>query len=649
MECCLVAKTIYSSSLAEEAIKLLHTIQAVAQPLSNDDDVDGNNHRISNLKLTLASELAPNELLCTIAELFIDTVGRGDERKLEIIMAEKVLSGPFQRHQQKLMEGDFSEDNLAYAQLMLKVGGLWLDHMAILEPHYQANLKAILERLIILISAEGCPIEEDTLITELVIFWSSFVEWALDLRNSNILGYDQCCQWNITSIAYTNRVIEAFLKKLQLPSSDLFLSWDKQTQSEFRSLRRDFRDFSASAYILLGTDMLENLVNYISRLWADQDWQGVEMALQCLKGIIENFAETEQGDASLLRFLSSPAFSNNNDSVPINIRQSNLELVADCSPFFERQSYAPMDILQWLFEALNHQGLSISSAKAISKICDSCRKRLSSNALALASLYCSLDSNNSQQNDVLEKLALAVGAVIQASWSESRNLSSRATPISALDEMLSVVFRHLLDSVDITTAHAKDQRISTLQCLVNLARSFRDIEHEIIDLEADQSNHSLPDPTIVTWISTRQEQFLSLLSRLLQNFPSDGDLMEMVCLLIRAGTTDDLDNPFRVNGEVFICLVGGYLEVTERPRFLLETTSRWLRPSLSWVKNTSEINQRQGIARSCLLAGMSLLGRMYNGKSHTNLYYRLYQTDISPKHPTDQVTTPITYLVSLNS
>ena len=615
VEYCFTSDRTSDHSLIEDAIKLVHTLRLSShQQLASDDD--SSKQRLLNLVLAVVSRLDADEFLIVIADLATDVMGKDQGRSVAQLVASKIVQDQFTRYQKELLEGSFTEDSLVYGRLVVTTAATWIDDQPDPNSWTLPHLDEILEKLILLAGTAGYPIEDDTLIPDVLEFWSTYVEWAADLCSNDQKDKLQVEEWCLRSHNYTSRVLEVLLGKLQMPPLDQFSRWDRQSQVEFRALRRDFRDFSASAYLLLGTSMLETLVNYLPRLWAEQNWSGAEITLQCLKGVVEAVIDGNDGDPALLVFLASPAFEES--TIPLGVRQACIELLADCSPFFERQKEPPMRILEWLFVCIDNQTLSLSAAKAISSICDACRGKLSSNAPALANLWNVLLAGNQQPAEVIERLAQAVGAVIQAFWTQSKHKPTRVSAIEALDSLLQSILQHIQTVGMDDTPQCKDQRMTVLQSLLNISRSFHEVEDEIVDLDGDNTNGKQADPSTESWMAVRQKDFVTTLTGLLQRYPSDGDLMEVCCLLFRAGITDNSDNPFRSDETLLICLLKGHLATTPRPQFLLETVSRWLRSSRSWTRNgtATASMQRNTVAQACLVESLQCLETVHNGKAY---------------------------------
>ena len=636
IEYCFNSDTTPDHSLIQDAIKLVHTLR-----LSSDDDES--RERLSDLVFAVVSRLAADELLMVIADLATDVMGKDQGRSIAQLVATKVVQDQFTRYQKELTEGSFTEESLMYGRLVVTTAATWIDDQPDQNSWNLPHLEEILEKLILLAGTAGYPIDEDTLIPDVLDFWSSYVEWAVDLcsrdkKNKN----PQLEAWCAQSHNYTSRVLEALLGKLKLPLP--LDHWERQSQVEFRALRRDFRDFSASAYTLLGTRMLETLVNHLLNLWAEQKWPGVEITLQCLKGVVEAVVDGEDGDPALLVFLSSPAFViEEGFEIPLGVLQACIELLSDCSPFFERQNEPPMRILEWLFLCIVNQTLSLSAAKAISSICDTCRGKLSSNAPALANLWHVLLVGGQQLAEVTERLAQAVGAVVQAFWTQSKhNPLIRASAIEALDSLLQSILQHIQTVGMDDTPECKDQRMTALQSLLNIARSFQEIEDEIVDLvNSNNTNAKQSDPSTKSWTAVRQKEFITILTALLQRYPSDGDLMEVSCLLFRAGTTNNLDNPFKPEETLLVCLVKEHLATTTRPQFLLATVSRWLRSSRSWTRNNNPTAflHRRTIAESCLTSAFHHLQTIYDSEPQPHPPSIKYK---HTHHKPPQKTTPTT-------
>jgi hypothetical protein len=553
--------------------------------------------------------LDTEELFYVAAELASDLAGNDTGRRITKIVAEKLVGPFFQGYQREIIQGDFNEDNLAYGRLLVAIADAWILDLGVdknwMLPHYET----ILENLVLVSQSKGYPAEDDHLIPFLLEFWSNFVELALAQQSSDeqVEKKELPIPWE----SYITRVLEALLKKFEMPPPHEYQTWERQTQVEFRNLRRDFRDLCAATYNLLGPGMLNTLVEYALRLWHEGKWQGVEISLQCIKGIAEVETDPKDGAQAFALLFSSPIFSSGtlkfNDNMPVNVLQTAIELIMDCGTFFQNQSHSLLLVLEYLFKCLKKPELVLPSVKAIAALCDSCRDNLTDHTFILAERYHMFVTTTQQPTEIIEKLAAAVSAVTQSLWSKpgiERNAKQIAAT-KALDVLLTPIIQGLQTCLADPSPYGQEQGLSALQCLVSISRAFRSPSTDLIDLESEPSEE-LIDSVPLTWCEERRSYISGLISQVLKRYPDVGDYMEATCNLLRAGMTEDANSPFRPPIDAFSCLLINHIQTTPRIHFLLETVSRFLRRQSAAEKKEIQ-ESRTILAKQCLVASLEAL------------------------------------------
>ena len=535
---------------------------------------------LRSLVASVVAQLENEELFASIAALLVEVLELCNSffsHSMILFFAEKLTHQSYQTHVQQLINGDFSEDNVLYGGLLIAYGESKVDDI-VLQRGPPANDK-IVEMLGSLIRSSGYAVADDPLTARLMEFWSNYVETALTHRPSN-MGENRA-QWLQTAERNTQLALDAFLPKIQLPPPQLLLEWDRQTYAEFQALRGDFRDLSASAYSLVGASLLKTLVSYTVPLWQGRQWKTVEIVLQCIIGILEVAEETEEADRTLTVLFHSSLLNtigSQDEGIPGSTQRAVVQLVTDSAEFFKRHTTSLPPILNFLFRCLQNKFIMLPSSRAISGLCDHCRKELIELCEGLSNYYCNLVSTAVLPLDVKEKLIGGVGSVVQASWPtilEVPDSSSQA--MRAWDKLFeSIMADSARSSQDPSTTEGYESALSAVRCLASFAKAFRSPEEKFIDLVNDLP--SLPEPIMSSRRQRdRRSRLCRILTEALRLYPRNGEIMESVCNVVRAGITEEEPNPFAL---VFQTIENSLLisvPHTTRIGYLLETVSMELR------------------------------------------------------------------------
>ena len=592
-------------TIAKEGTKVLHLLVQYthsSKPLEMPVYV----HKMQVLTGTLISYLERDQLFNTSVDLITDLLESYNNfltPGLKMLLGESFAKPFFQARIQELLKGEPDEDNVGYGRFLISFAEAELRTL-IENPGVDVSV-CVLNMLTSLIACKGYAIEDDELVSQLLEFWMNYGQFVVDNQASSTT--ERRPQWLSTAESKLYRVIEAFLKKAQLPPTNIFNHWDRQTQAEFNLFRRDFLELSASGYSVLGSTMLKALIAAAVNLWQDKNWYELEIVLQCIRGSMEAAGDSEEAYEALTVLFNSPViatFGVTTQEIPTILRQAAMHIVLDCAEFFNHYPKSLVPTLDFLFLCLETPSLQDGSVNCIAKICDIARDHLRSHGGLLAQRCTMFLSAAARPTNVKKKLIAGATSVIQASWSilhQPQEQDHWMQPWSALESLLELIKTDLAQCLnDPGSNNAVEEARSSTLCLLSMAKAFRGPESELIDLDDSKGRGVVPGA--MKLVDLTRQKITGTVSEVVGTYPTDGEIMEGVCGILRAAINETMDNPFKLEPWLVENILHVCLSVTPRTGLLLQTAARFLRnPDPTWASLASESASR------CLYTALRVL------------------------------------------
>ena len=437
----------------------------------------------------------------------------------------------------RLRNGDFDSEALEYGRLLLAFGDTHLQDLARNEGDVLNT--CIMDQLLGLLMCPGYAVAEDEICSQAMEFWIAYVEHLVDdmceSRKSRPL-------WTARAVQYLIKAIEAVWNKVRMPPShELSESWDQDTRSNFKVFRADAEELIRSSYALLGIGLFERLAQLAFDALANCAWYHFEATLFCLNALAEDVAENETGDEILLKLFNSDIFSKMIESatlLPVKTQKTTLDMIYMYTPFFQRHTEYLPQTLNFLFSCLKVSELANSASKAILETCESCRSSLAGDLGAFMQQYEALQSWDTVEASVKERVIGAIGSIVQAMSPEERKLEP-------LDQLLQFVQRDVQDCLGSLNStqidDAKSKGVHALRCLGRIAKGMQVPDGVPIDLEADKSS-----PTLWEKEQGRamQHKIVRLYEAVFLPLRSEGEIVEATCQILRDGYTETIPGPF---------------------------------------------------------------------------------------------------------
>ena len=427
---------------------------------------------------------------------------------------------------------DDNSDGLVIACLLLAFADAKLSQLAM--NSQDTMTQQILNSLLQLLSCHGYPIpEEDEICAKALDFWTAFAEFVSDTE-TELEGKQ--LTWLNSATRYLKESAGRMWFKIRLPPPEVAEHWDNEDRACLKALRRDFGDMLASVYLLVGLNALHELVQQTVGAVETRAWIDLEATLFCIKSLGEVVSDREEADDILSALVISSTFTtltNEDVEVPIFVQQVMIELIREFTSFFERQTRFLLPILTFLFQAARNTELAPLAARTISELSQSCRKSLAPDFAIFLEQYGRL-TDLAIKDRVLQALA----ALIQAMPSDEAQVQGLSMLITYVENEASQTLS-LLQKGQAEDALAYG--LHTLRCLKNIAKGVQSPEDNIVNVEEDQ-------PATNVWQEAAgldiQNRIIKVMGQLYESMKSEGEMVEAICQILRAGYTETTPGPF---------------------------------------------------------------------------------------------------------
>ncbi|KAK0673919.1 putative importin [Cercophora samala] len=460
-------------------------------------------------------------------------------------------------HYQQILHGNHREDGISFGLLMLAYGDAQVQ--TLLEGTDERSQR-FLESLTGLLATDGYLVGDDTIFVPALEFWSTFIETMIDCTFS---GEDQSPAWKPYAEQHLKAVVTNSWRKIQWPSAEVFAEWDSAERAAFCDARKDVADMLQSVFTLERLDLISFFANLFLQALASQSWAELEATAFCLGALSDCISEDSKYDAELSKIFASPFFDllgQGQAVVPLRLRQTGLSLIERYCEYFERHADYLPNALNLLFAAVGDSVLGGPSARSISTLCSSCRTILTGEAGTFIRHY--QDIRGRQVLDTLaeERIVLAVASIIQAITDENEKLQKfeELYTIFKKDFEFAVQLRSQPGLVDLSNPNVLRgldppspssvppvEEISlhialrSMRCIASIAKGMQDVKEYPVDLEDEAQVARTSEK-----LAALQADIISLLIGVQQVFSTTGEIVEIICNILRAGFSETEPGPF---------------------------------------------------------------------------------------------------------
>lgn len=463
----------------------------------------------------------------------------------------------FQSRYRALVQGDFDHDNELFIWLMLSYAGAKVSKLI---ESTDEQSQFFLSGLVGLTGCQGYVAAEDTVFAYAVEFWSTFVENMTDELDASEGGRQP---WFDTAMAHVKQVLSNCWRKIQWPPIATILQWDPNDRAKFIEARKDVADLLEAVFAMTGPPLVSMFVDLLVQHLNSASWSELEASVFCVASLADCISDDEQCDEMIRKVFSAPFFGlmlEGQEKVPLRLRHTSLQLIERYSDYFERRPEFLPSALNLLFGGLEDSVLGGDSAKYIAKLCSSCRHILTGEVPAFLSQFGAIYHRSPLDPLAEEKVVLAIASIIQAVNADAGKLSAfaqlldfsrqdieRSVQLAANPHTLNLedpLYRRGIDpaeqQVEPSPAEiALQLSLRALRCMSGMARGMQSVRDGPVDLDAPASQWQISNELAVL-----QNTILTMLNQVLVTFPTNGEVVEVICNIFRAGFSETEPGPF---------------------------------------------------------------------------------------------------------
>lgn len=547
--------------IQEEAVKCLQPWIMYNQRISSSTDA---------LTIPLRTLLAPvircllvDKIYEASIELLTDTLSNYSafftSEGFDMLISLFDTSWSENRYQQ-LVGGDFDFESVQYGMLMIAFADAKVVELQRSTSHRSQRLLAGLSGLL---GAAGYAVGEDKIFVPALEFWATFVETMVDTMFSEEAKDSEA--WVQHSLSLVMQVVGSCYKKIQFPPATTFSTWDSSERAGFAEARKDVADLLQTVCTIPNAGLVSLFVDLLLQALSSQAWAELEAAAFCLSALSDCISDSGEYDELLRKVFSSSLFDllSQGEKLPVRLRQTGLSLIERFSDYFERHGELLPGALNLLFSAVGDPMLAGPSAKSICTLCSSCRSHLTGEAATFISSYENIHSSRSMDSLAEEKIVMAIASVIQAIMDENTRLQAFShlysivrTDLDRCLQLKSHPERFEMSDPLVAKYYAEAQSqsqegptadkiagqiaVQSLRYLLSMAKGLQ----AVTELPVELDGPSKADVVVSEQLPQLQSEIMQKLVELQTAFPDNGELIEFICHVLRAGFSETEPGPF---------------------------------------------------------------------------------------------------------
>jgi hypothetical protein len=422
---------------------------------------------------------------------------------------------------------------------------------------------------------------DDIVAVEALEFWTQFVEHIADIEFEEDPD-EPPAFWLPAANAHTVQLFHELWRKIILPTSEQFKELDSDRSKEFRQFRIDVKELLLAAFPALRSQLTEAIAHLCLRALEKKDWLEVEASLFCLNAI--SIAEQQSEDQILGQLFGSTLFVHLKDDVdvPARARATGVDVLGQYAEYFERHTDYLPSVLDFLFASLQNAGLAQKSAKAINRLCGSCRSSLVQQFHNFLQAYEQFLVWPTAEVSTKERVIGGVAAIAQALPTLDDQASSLTMLLHFIQKDLDQA-RNYWSSGQIEEAQVA--ALNAIRCLASIGKAFQATNDEPLESHVEAAASEFWSNGSGT---TTQSQIFNTIRSVLEMFNSSpmplelhGDAIEAICNVFKAGFTEAKPGPFVFSASAYVDLFSTMQLTSPRLEVVLSTTCAFLRSSSS--------------------------------------------------------------------
>lgn len=437
----------------------------------------------------------------------------------------------------EVLEGDPDADS--FVRLMVALGDNTTTELA--EMNANADCLRFLEMMHILAQMPGTPGIDEEYRVEILEFWNNFVEYVVDYAPLEDESVPK--EWLEGAKTQIGRVLEEMWTKLRTPDPATLAQIDSDALQAFKDFRREVADLLQSSYPLFGSDLIIKYVQLCVDAVEGRQWLEVEQSLYCLNalGVIQEQMDESFADAVLTKLFSSPLYALLADpdvAIPNWTRRTALAVLGEYAAYFSRNIAQLPAAFSFLLNSLDLPPFANQAARAISSVCNACRKSLATELDGLFQQYDRFLASPTANEFTKQKVIGAIAFVIQA-------LPSDEAIATALDRLLSFINKDVASAVELMSkGQAEESQVKgseAMNCLEGVGKAMQAPQETPIDLESDGNKPNY-------WRNGAglaiQERILRIVYTVLEVLGNIGEIVAKACDIFKTGYVESQPGPF---------------------------------------------------------------------------------------------------------
>jgi hypothetical protein len=412
---------------------------------------------------------------------------------------------------------------------------------------------------------------EDEVAPVVLDFWSNYVMTIAEESFQHTEGSKP--DWLEKAATNIFIVMSEFLAKITYPSTEVTQSWDADSKKTFKVFRIDVRDIIQEAYEVLRDSMLDQFVDFSIRALEASNWLGLEAGLFCLISVADSLQEGS--DASLRRLFEQPLFTamSADASIPAVTRRTSVDAVAAFNSFFLRHPHFLPHVLPFLLNALAQPSLAHSAAKSFASLCSECSKSLTGELASFFDMYQQFLNYQTAEEFTKSRVLEGIAAIVQAQDTDEKRLAGT-------QQLFQYVAHDAMRAVTVTKENGDAETgqvlaLTTLKCLCGIGRALQASDEEVIDLEISPT--ATPSDFWTAGSGKEiQNQIINFVNYLTQVFPSNDEIIESACNVLRTGYKEAVPGPFVLPASATIDWIVKTSIQTPRLPHVLDTACCWI-------------------------------------------------------------------------
>ncbi|TKA78591.1 hypothetical protein B0A55_03875 [Friedmanniomyces simplex] len=468
---------------------------------------------------------------------------------------------------QALQDGD--PEGLPYGQMVTAFGVANVQDV-VEQPETSESAGTVIGLHFDILRAPGYPGDEDELSVMSIEFWNTYVEYVNDTVFSQD-AEEPPPSWLAYAKSILTQLVELLWAKMCTPPANVAKNWTDDEHEGFKEFRLDSTDLMLSIFVVLGKDMLQQLVTLIIQSLDNKKWRAVEAALFCLNALADNVLEDQAGEDILAGVFGSTLFREVGDfsqTIPSQARRTAIDVLGSYGQYIERHAEYLPDTVRFLFASLETGLLANTAAKSIAALCSACRSSLTGELGGFLRQYQAFLSGPTSDPYTKEKVIGAIAAIIQALKPESAKVAPLLALLENVEKDVQMAKSYAAEA---DMDGAETLGVMGLNCLANIGKNLQQPEDVPINIyDDDEQRPGQPG----FWESEQakgvQQRIMGCFS-VLEVLGNDGDAIEAACQVLRSGFAETEPGPFVLPASITVSFLQQCSVTTPRLESVLST------------------------------------------------------------------------------